>query len=407
LCRGDEVTGMNGSTGNLGRVITRLRIIATRAAGLVLLGLSRRAASTADILRRKITKIQIRLEGLDDRLSVKPITEIPTPQIEVATAEPIAGIIASAEFAAAAGFFADNPAASRSLVSAHSQALLYCLIRNLKPDHVFEIGAFRAGTTEAICRALHANGAGMAHTVDPFAGEHMRAVLKHWPQALLRHVELYAMDSMAFYTQQERKGIHPTLVLVDGNHAYEFALFDIGCSARALQPGGFIFIDNIAQAGPFFAGRDFLSANPGWREVGSSAHNYRPDKAFDRRRATIVNTDFMVLRAPPTHWIDERPRNFNALHWWRSCVTGVRMALSPPNGPGVLSVQVVLRGFGTQLAETLAETTVQIAPGTESLTVPFMPPARLSGRFFFFTVEPWLIWRGPEPLQLVRPPEPF
>ena len=82
----------------------------------------------------------------------------------------------------------------------------------------------------------------------------------------------------------ERQHIHPELVFVDGNHDYEFAFFDIACGARTIAPGGFIVVDNIAQPGPFFAARDFLAANPDWRELGTAATDYNRDKAFDRRR---------------------------------------------------------------------------------------------------------------------------
>ena len=60
------------------------------------------------------------------------------------------------------------------------------------------------------------NGGGVVHTVDPFGGDYVRSVLGGWPPELLRHVEFYAMDSMAFYKEQERKGINPGIVFVDG-----------------------------------------------------------------------------------------------------------------------------------------------------------------------------------------------
>jgi predicted O-methyltransferase YrrM len=398
---------MNGITNRAQDRIAGLRRIAARLIRVGLLAASRRAASMAETLRRKITKQQIQLDGIDTALLVKPIGDIPTPQIDIASDDVIAAIMAAPEFTAATAFFADNPVVSRSLVSAQSQALLYCLVRNLQPDHVFEIGTFRAGTTEAICRALYANGRGVAHTVDPFYGEYVVAVLKHWPPELLRHIELYSMDSMAFYKDKERSGTRPGLVFVDGNHDYEFALFDIGSGGRAIVPGGFVVIDNVAQAGPFFAGCDFLAASPGWRELGSSTRDYNPDKAFDRNRTAIVNTDFMILRAPNALQIDKRPRNFGLVRQWRGTVNGVRINLLPLKRPGVVSVQVVLRGFGVQLAETLAEATAEVTPGTDALSIAFTPPAQLSGQFIYFTVEPWLIWRGEELLQLVQPPQPY
>ena len=58
------------------------------------------------------------------------------------------------------------------------------IIRNLRPDHVFEIGSYKAGTTEALCRALQANGHGLLHTVDPFRGDYIAATIAHWPTEL-------------------------------------------------------------------------------------------------------------------------------------------------------------------------------------------------------------------------------
>jgi len=373
---------------------------------LALLVMARIAASVAEALRRETVKIDIRREGLN-KLSVRPISHILAPQVDIASDDPVEAIVASPEFKNVTAFFSDNPVTSRSLVSPDAQALLYCLVRNLKPKHVFEIGAYRAGTTEALCRGLYANGNGMVHAVDPFCGEQMTAVLGRWPQALLHHVKLYAMDSMAFFKEMERRKIHPGLVFVDGNHDYEFALFDIGCGARAIMPGGFIFIDNVAQVGPFFAGRDFLSTNPGWREIGSSARDYNPDKAYDRDRTTIHNTDFMVLRAPRNYQVDDRPRNFGLIRWPRNRVNGVHLKLCAPAQPAELDVQVVFRGFGALPIEIMAETKVQVAQGVDSLSVALKPPALLEGEYIYFTVEPWLVWHGTEPLQLVQPPEPY
>lgn len=391
-------------------IIARSRRLTARTSRRVLLGLARRLAATAELLRGALIKLEILLDGADQTIAVKPLADIPAPQIDMRIEDPTAAIMASAEFAAATGFFADNPAIARSLVSAQAQALLYCLLRNLRPDHVFEIGTYRAGTTEAICRALHANGRGRVHTADPFADAHVGAVFKQWPPALLRHVQLYPLDSMAFYSMQERNGVRPGLVFVDGNHDYEFALFDIGCAARALTPGGFIFVDNVAQVGPFFAARDFLSTNAGWRALGSPADDYDRDRAFDRRRAAVAGTDFMVLRAPASYWIDERPRNFGLIRWGRNSIRGVRCKVLPLRRPGKLVVQVVFRGFGVlQPVEISAVATLQLPPAGDvrSLSIAFTPPAEIAGDFAHFTVEPWLIWRGEEPLQLAEPPEPY
>jgi hypothetical protein len=41
------------------------------------------------------------------------------------------------------------------------------------------------------------------------------------------------------------------------------------------------------------------------------------------------------------------------------------------------------------------------------LSIMLTRPAQLDGQFVYYTVEPWLIWHGERPLQLVAAPEPF
>jgi predicted O-methyltransferase YrrM len=382
--------------------------LAARGVRLAQLVAARAGASAAEALKRKANELEIRLDGLHKGLDVKPVADIPFPHFDLAACDdPVAAITASAEFAAATAFFTDNPVATRSLIPPQAQAILYCLIRNQRPDHVFEIGSYKAGTTEALARALYANSHGLAHTVDPFRGDYIAATLKCWPPELFGHVRLHSMDSMAFYKDMERQGVHPGIVFVDGNHDYEFAAFDIACGARAITPGGYVFVDNVAQPGPFFAARDFLLASPDWRELGGAAAGYDRGKAFDRYRRTILWTDFMVLRAPMRHSVGERPFNIGRIRWGTGKVIGVRLKLVPQAAPGTLNVQVVLRGFGAMPAETIGEASVAVAAGANELAVTLTEPAALDGSFVYYTVEPWLIWQGAQPLQLQAAPEPY
>ena len=389
-------------------VAGKTRRLAARGLRLAQLVAARGGAMAADALRRKAKELEIRLDGLHEGLDIKPISDIAFPRMDLAASRnPVAEIMAAPEFEATKAYFFDNPVAERSLISSQSQALLYSLVRNLRPDHVFEIGTYKAGTTEAFCRAMHANGKGIAHAVDPFRGEYIAAVLKHWPPELFRHVQLHAKDSMTFFGDMERQNIHPALVFVDGNHDYEFAAFDIACGARAITAGGYIVVDNVAQPGPFFAARDFLAANPDWCELGTAAIDYDRDKAFDQRRSTIVDTDFMVLRAPVVHGVGERPFNRGRIRWNSHKVAGLRLKLVPPSQPGRLTAQVVLRGFGAVPAETTGAASVQVEAGLQELSITLNQPAQVDGQFVYFTVEPWLIWYGAQPLQLLAAPEPF
>ena len=130
-------------------------------------------------------------------------------------------------------------------------------------------------------------------------------------------------------------------------------------------------------------------------------------KAFDSGRGTVAETDFMILRAPVTYGVGERPFNVARTRWSTGKVEGVRLKLEPPDQGGRLTVQVVLRGFGTVPIETTSEASVQVEAGCTELSVALTPPMQVDGQFVYFTVEPWLIWHGAQPLQLLAAPEPF
>src|ERR1051325_8487017 len=199
-----------------------------------------------------------------------PVAEIPFPRVDLAgPAEPVASIVRAPEFAQTERFFAEDIGASRSLLPVTARALLYAVVRNVNPEHVVEIGTYQGGTAEVLSRALRANGRGMLHTVSPYDAERFGPTLAQWPNELRAHATYYPVNSMAFFIRMAEQRIRPGVVLVDGNHDYEFAAFDIWSAARWMTPGGFIFIDNVSQAGPYRAALDFMTARPGWRSCGT------------------------------------------------------------------------------------------------------------------------------------------
>src|ERR1700724_4222813 len=162
-------------------------------------------------LRRWARRASRALSGLGAR--VRPIEPTPFASVEArGPPDPIPPIIADPAFAATTAWFAREPA-GRSQLSPEAQALLFTLTRNLKPAHVFEIGTFLAGTSEAICRALEANGTGLLHTTDPFSLAAVPAILMKWPRALRRHVKFHHLDSMAFFMRMEQAGVGSPLPL--------------------------------------------------------------------------------------------------------------------------------------------------------------------------------------------------
>ena len=91
----------------------------------------------------------------------------------------------------------------------------------------------------------------------------------------------------------DEEGMRFDLVFVDGNHDYEFALFDIQAAAARMMPGGVIVIDNISQAGPYYATVDFLRARPEWSDCGTPRTSISR-QPYDRKRANVPGTDFVI-----------------------------------------------------------------------------------------------------------------
>jgi hypothetical protein len=341
----------------------------------------------------------------DSTLVGREIYDLAYPTVDLETApDPIAAIIGSPEFNSCAQFFAGTEAITRALVGPISQALLYCTVRSLRPDHVVEIGTYKASTTEAICRALRANGRGIVHTVDPYGDVHgVDKILGTWPTELREHVRFYPVNSMAFYIEAIQTDLRPHLVFVDGHHDYEFALFDIQCAARLIRPNGFIFIDNIAQPGPYFAARDFLKIRAQWQELGSSMSNYRPEFAFDQYRTTLQNTDFCILRAPRQVFVGIEPLTPGTSAWQNSKVDSISISIVRP-ATGKLHVQCILRSFGEPWTEATFERSIEFTDAIGEVRVPLDIPCRPELLSVPRSVEPWLTWEGDAPLELMELP---
>lgn len=338
-----------------------------------------------------------------------PFTDTPFPVVDLdAIGDPIPAILAAPEFQHAVAVLAQAPTAKRSLLSAATQALACTLIRNTRPAHVFEIGTYHGGTTEVMARALLANGSGTLHTVGPFDEATFAPVFATWPPDLQRILRFYPSDSMAFYMGTEAQDIRAGLVLVDGNHDYEYATFDILSAARQLTPGGFIIVDNIAQAGPFFAVRDFLALHPGWIDCGLNSVDWDRGKSFDTERCRIPNTDAAVLRAPTHRLVTDRPSTSGQQSCRSAQVRGLTLELAEQPTSGQLFVQCVLRGFANdRIVELVTEGSVDVQADADlknHLTIVFDKPATVETGLLHYTVEAWLIWTGSEPLRLAGSP---
>src|SRR5262249_41475420 len=169
-------------------------------------------ANEADLINRKLTElieIQSANRDLDtvspatvvkqQIISIKPLSDIVYPHVSTSERNFIGDIVSHPDFDKTVQFFADNPVIERSLMSPNSQALLFALVRNVRAKNVIEIGTYKAGTSEAICRALHANGDGILHTIDPYSDGAAPGIIACWPAPLQQRVSFYPINSMEFF----------------------------------------------------------------------------------------------------------------------------------------------------------------------------------------------------------------
>jgi predicted O-methyltransferase YrrM len=328
----------------------------------------------------------------------------------------IAKVMSSPEYAKALAYFVNYP--GRSLMSDHSRATLYSLVRMMRPQLVAEIGTLYGGTTEVLARALWENGGGVVHTADPYGGERCPAIIAQWPAVLQTHAKFHALSSMDFFARMVLESKTFELVLIDGNHEYEFALFDLQMAARQLRPGGVVVMDNAEQAGPLKAARTFLAANPAWREIGSALASYDAARPFDRTRASLPETAFLVLQAPDHRWIGAGPHSWGQVWVDVPRLAGLRFDVVSQS-KGTLHYQVYLRGFADShrwIKEERLEGSVRIEVDDEVAQVEhrFDQPMTVSAppeyNDALFTLELDLSWQADgesPPLSLRDLPAPL
>ena len=326
---------------------------------------------------------------------------IPFSTIDLSSDNPIVEILNAPKFSETEAVIYKTAASQRALISAAAAALIYTLVRNAKPQHIVEIGTYYGGTSEVICRALHENGSGILHTVAPFEAERAIPIFNSWPQELRPHLEFYLMTSMEFYYRLDARGIRPEIAFIDGDHSYQAALFDIQSLAKSLARRGFLLVDNVSQPGPYYAAMDFLQRNPDWTQCKARNPEWAdPNKALDRERTSVPETDFEILRAPHGYSVGSRPVTFGEIPSATE-VKGLR--IHAETGGGTLHAQCILRGFGSAAAEEVTLAALDIAgPGTVDLMFPI--PLRLKESFERCSAEPWLVWSGQTPLKLSQVP---
>ena len=339
----------------------------------------------------------------NSRRDIRPLVPIAKQPPPVS----LASLQSSAFYAEVLQYFRDYPATS--LMSGDCRCVLFSLIRILRPKDIAEIGTYHAGTTEVMARAAWENKQGTLHTTDPFGGERCPPIIAGWPKELQKHVSFHPLNSMDFLSHLMRRRISLDMTLIDGNHDYEFALFDLQLVARMTRPSGIVVMDNAEQSGPFHAARTFLSYNPTWCELGSTMADHDPSRPFDATRASMPGTSFVVLQAPP-HLVVGEFSSSGQIDTDIPRVSGLALVLTEQTTAGTLHYQAILRRFeeGSVPVEVKAIGRIRIdVADTTRLTHKFDTALHLEegGHYTFEIDMSWQPDADCPPLALTSTPE--
>lgn len=284
-------------------------------------------------------------------INLQPLAPLyrPGEQFEI-SAEGVAQWQKSDVWARLCRFYLSYP--EQSLMSHASRAVLHHLIMMRRPERALEIGTWQAGTTEVMARAMWEAGRGHLETIDPYGAERCPPIIAALPPEIRERISFFPLTSAMYFDQAISRGVQYDLVLIDGNHEYEFARFDLDCAARLMRPGGLILLDNTEQAGPRLATKAFLDSNPDWRDVADVVRLIDANDMLTPTPASFDLTNFYLLEAPPYYIVREIPRSFGQIDAGIIYIDGIELDIARPTR-GTLQLQVFGRTFGMGQPEEL------------------------------------------------------
>ena len=202
-----------------------------------------------------------------------------------------------------------------------------------------------------LAHALHEAGDGHLETIDPFDNE-QPLLIATLPLELQQRISFSPVNSGAHFDTALSQGRRYDFVLIDGNHEFEYAQFDLECAARLIQPGGLVVLDNIEQPGPQLAAKLFLESHPEWEDVAGVVDKISSVGPLDEPPPAFYFTKFYILRAPSFYVIRNAPMSFGNIATDSATVDGIEICLAK-KAKGTLHVQVYSRTFGMPVPEEL------------------------------------------------------
>jgi len=282
-----------------------------------------------------------------------------------------------------------------------------------RPEHALELGTWYAGTAEVMARALWEADHGHLETIDPFGAERCPPAIAAFPPQIRERVFFHPVNSGDHFDKAIGDGRLYDLVLIDGNHELEFALFDLMCAARLMRPSGLIVLDNIDQPGPRFASKLFLDQNSEWRDIAGVIGRLDPAAPLAVPQPSFPDTKFYLIEAPPFYVVRDVPRSFGSIVTDCSKVDGVELELAAA-ARGTLHIQVYSRTFGMVQPEELEcrqsfALSFSDMPQDPHIRIPLDRPLRsaVSDAGVYRRIEILLAFVGERELALRSPPLPY
>jgi predicted O-methyltransferase YrrM len=131
-------------------------------------------------------------------------------------------------------------------------------VRRERATATLEVGLGYAVSTLFVCEALLENGGGAHIAIDPYQFEGLPQHRTRFDGAGLRAledagvrdlVEFHAEESQIVLPRLLAEGRRFDLAFVDGNHRFEAVFLDLVYSARLVNEGGIVFVDDTQLPG--------------------------------------------------------------------------------------------------------------------------------------------------------------
>ena len=139
---------------------------------------------------------------------------------------------------------------------------LYDVVRTLRPEATIEIGLAHGISTLAIAQALHDNGHGVHHVVDPYQSA-------QWEGIGVANLERAGLDDRVRFTEAFPEEAIPTFppagfAFIDASHLFDLTLVDFVLVDKRLAIGGVIGFHDMWMASLRKAAR-YILANRSYR----------------------------------------------------------------------------------------------------------------------------------------------